>query len=397
MMSDRQKKLLILGGGYADIPLILAAKELGFYVITSGNRADDFGHRYSDEYRLEDFSNEQAMLKLAKSLHIDAVCACCNDFSALSAAYVAEKLHLPGHDSYETTQIIHYKDRYRSFAMEQGIPSPRAEGFDSIEAACDSLHQFKFPVIIKPVDLTGGKGISTVECIEDAETALKIAFTRSRAKRVVVEEFIEGSRHGLSTFIRGGKVVFYFNDDEYYFKNPYLVSAASTPGNVPLEVVEKLCESAEKIASRLCLKTGIFHIQYILQEGDPFIIEICRRSPGDLYTRFVHLATGVDYPSFIVRAAAGMDCSALEQASPTGYFTRHCVMTMNTGQIRNVTFDRSIQENIIDQFVWWRTGDLVDDYLTQKFGIVFLQFDSMDEMLQKTKNMQKLIEVELIE
>lgn len=395
MKRSDKKKLLIAGGGYADIPLIQAAQALGFYVITSGNREEDLGHSYADECCLADFSDKGAMLKLSKALGIDAICASCNDFSALSAAYVAEQMGLPGHDTYDTARIIHHKDLYRSFALENGIPSPHALGFDSVEAALGALEQFKFPVIIKPVDLTGGKGISTVMHVDDARIALEGAFMRSRAKRVVVEEFIEGSRHGLSTFIRDGQVVFHFNDNEHYYVNPYLVSAASVPANTSFDVAEKLCESAEKIVSLLHLKNGIFHIQYILRGDEPVIIEICRRAPGDLYTRFVQLSTGVDYPSFIVRASAGMECRELEQVAPSGYYTRHCVMTSRTGQVHDVVFDPSIRENVIDQYMWWKAGDRVEDFLTQKFGIVFLQFQSKSEMLQKTAAMQDLIRVEL--
>ena len=393
-MTDK-KTLLIAGGGYADIPMIQAAKALGYHVITSGNRAEELGHRYSDECRLEDFSDEQAMLKLAESLNIDAICACCNDFSALSAAYVAEQMGLPGHDSYKTAQIIHHKDRYRKFALEHDIPSPRAEGFDSVEAALATLHKFRFPIIIKPVDLTGGKGVSTINQGGDAKSALEIAFMRSRAKRVVVEEFIEGSRHGLSTFIRDGRVVFHFNDNEHYYLNPYLVSAASTPGSVPSDSVEKLCNAAEKIVALLHLKTGIFHIQYILNGSEPVIIEICRRPPGDLYTRFVQIATGIDYPSFIVRGAAGLDCGDLVQTEPAGYFTRHCVMTPRDGKVLDVFFDQTVCENIVDTMMWWQAGDIIDDFMTQKLGIVFLKFQSLAEMQEKSQNMQALIHAKL--
>nr|VFJ58658.1 MAG: Phosphoribosylglycinamide synthetase, ATP-grasp (A) domain [Candidatus Kentron sp. FM]VFJ67624.1 MAG: Phosphoribosylglycinamide synthetase, ATP-grasp (A) domain [Candidatus Kentron sp. FM]VFK11390.1 MAG: Phosphoribosylglycinamide synthetase, ATP-grasp (A) domain [Candidatus Kentron sp. FM] len=389
------KKMLIAGGGYADIPLILAAKSLGFHVITSGNRADDLGHRYSDQVRLADFSGKEAMLDLARSLRIDAICACCNDFSALSAAYVAEEMGLPGHDPYETAKILHHKDRYRAFARDHGIPSPKAEGFSSLETAMRELNRFRLPAIIKPVDLTGGKGISKVEHLQEGRPALEAAFGRSQAGRVVIEEFIRGSRHGLSTFVRDGKVVFSFNDNEHYFLNPYLVSAASTPSVAPASVAQRLCSYVEKIASILSLGTGIVHLQYILRDEEPFIIEICRRAPGDLYTRFVSHATGVDYPAFIVGAAAGMDCSGLIQAEPQGFYTRHCVMASAPGRVRDVSIDPSVQTRIIDRLLWWRKGDIIEDHLTQKLGIVFLRFDSMAEMLDKTERMQELICVRL--
>ena len=390
-----KKKLLIAGGGYADIPLILAAKALGFHVTTSGNRPEDLGHRYSDACQLEDFSNEQAMLKLAQALRIDAICACCNDFSALTAAYVAERMGLPGHDPYATAQILHHKDSYRGFAQQNGIPTPSAQGYDSVAAASAGLAGFRFPVIVKPVDLTGGKGIATAATPADARKALEAAFRVSRAKRVVVEEFLVGSRHGLSTFIRDGRVVFHFDDDEYYYLNPYLVSAASTPGSAPAAAIADLCRTAEKIAGLLRLGTGIFHIQYILCGTTPVIIEICRRAPGDLYTRFVQHATGVDYPAMIVRAAAGMSCDDFAQVEVRGYYTRHCVMSRRTGRVRDIVFDASVREKVIDAFMWWKSGDRIDDVLTQKCGIVFLRFDSREEMLRESARMQDLIRVEL--
>jgi biotin carboxylase len=389
--TTNKKKLLIAGGGYADIPTIIAAKALGYYVITSSSRAEDLGHNYSDECHLIDFSNKSAMLDLAESLQIDAICACCNDFSALTAAYVAEKMGIPGHDSYQTALIIHHKDLYRRFAIENNIPSPRAEGFESIETAIGSLHHFQFPIIVKPVDLTGGKGISRITCPEEAKQALELAFGLSRVKRVIVEEFIEGDRHGLSMFVRDGKIVFHFNDNEHYYRNPYLVSAASTPSDVSHELVNQLCGIAEKIVSLLSLKTGIFHMQYIISENQAFIIEICRRPPGDLYTRFVQYATGVDYPSYIVRAATGMSCEGMDQALPSGYFTRHCVMTSKNGEIKQLHFDPSIKSNIVGKCMWWKVGDKVEDFMTHKLGIVFMQFNSKEEMLEKTNRMQSLI------
>ncbi|NOQ17301.1 MAG: ATP-grasp domain-containing protein [Methyloprofundus sp.] len=390
------KKLLIAGGGHADIPQIEAAKQLGYYVITTGNKPDELGHQFSDEYIKEDFSDPDAMLALSIKLDIDAICACCNDFSAISASYVAEKMGLPGHDSYKTTKLLHHKDSYREFALKNDIASPFAKDFDNINSALENIKTFTFPVIVKPVDLTGGKGITKVNDLATAAEAITKAFSISREKKIVVEEFIVGSHHGFSTFLRNGKIVFFFTDNEHYYKNPYMVSGASTPSIASKNIEKKLCAEAEKIASLLTLKDGIFHIQFILREGNPVIIEICRRPPGDLYTQFVKLATGVDYPAWIIKAASGMDISQLEPSKPKGFFIRHCVMTDKTGKVKNITYDESIQNKIIDKFMWWKEGDFVEDILISKFGIIFLQFTSMDEMLSLTEQLPELIKVEVI-
>jgi len=388
-----KKKLLIAGGGYADIPLILAAQKMGFYVITSGNREEDLGHQYSDEYRKADFSDKEKMLELAQELGIDAVCPCCNDFSALSCAYIAEQIGLPGHDPLQTAEILHHKDNYRMFAAANDILSPKAESFSDSINALKSIHKFKFPVIVKPVDLTGGKGVSKINSLSEAKQAVETAFLLSKAKRVVIEEFIEGTNHGLSTFIRDGKVVFYFADNEHYFLNKYMVSGASTPGDVPKEAIETLVWESEKIASLLKLKDGIFHIQFILKDMTPYIIEICRRPPGDLYIDFVKYATGVDYPSYIVKAFAGLSIDDLSHAAPHGFYTRHCVMTDQTGTVQDVVFEESINNNIIDKFMWWKQGDVIADVTTQKFGIVFLKYDSNEDMNKKVLQLNNLIQV----
>ncbi len=383
--------MLIAGGGYADIPLILAAKKIGYYVITSGNRPDELGHNYSDEYQKADFSDSDAMFELARSMKISAICPCCNDFSALSCAYVAEKLGLPGHDSLEVAKIIHHKDRYRDFAIKNGIPTPRAKWSSNVKDALKAVNSLTFPLIIKPVDLTGGKGVSTIYAQEQAKGAIEKAFQISRAKRMVIEEYLEGSRHGFSAFLRKGKVAFYFSDNEHYYLNPYLVSAASVPGIVPIDTVKQLCDMSEKIALLLSLKTGIFHIQYILHKGQPVIIEICRRAPGDLYVRLVEIATGVDYAKWIVRASAGLGCEELEYVEPKGFFTRHCVMASRIGIIQNINFDRSLDDMIVEKMMWWKHGDRVTDVLTTKFGIVFVKFDSQNEMMEKTERLHDLI------
>jgi biotin carboxylase len=391
----KSARMLVAGGGYADIPLILAARKLGYYVITSGNRPDELGHRYSDEYRQADYSDPDAILELARSLGVAALCACCNDFSALSCAYAAEKLGLPGHDPFETAQLVHHKDRYREFALRNGIPAPRAVGVRSVEEGLAAIAAFDYPLIVKPVDMTGGKGISTIRDKGQARGAIDKAMGVSRAKRVVIEEYLEGSRHGFSAFLRDGRVAFHFSDNEHYYLNPYLVSAASAPGLVSDAVVSQLCQWSEQIAALLSLKTGIFHIQYILHNGRPIIIEICRRAPGDLYIRLVHIATGVDYAEWIVRASAGKECGELKHIEPKGFFTRHCVMPSHGGTVRDVVFDPTLERMIVEKFMWWERGDKVTDVLTTKLGIVLLRFDSEGEMLSVTERLPDLIRCEM--
>ena len=396
--SKTSNKLLLLGGSHAEIPLIKAAQELGWFVITTGNNRDGLGHPYANKTVFADFSNKEAMLELAKAEGVTAVCSGCNDFALLSTVYVCEQLGLPGHDSYATSLEIHHKDKYRALAARLGIPTPQAKVVHNEQEFENAIAALTFPIIVKPVDLTGGKGIHRATNIEEARSAYKDACSRTRQDHIVVEEFIEGTNHGFSAMLVKGKVAFAFADNEQYFINKYLVSGANTPSTTPDTGLAKLRDYSERIARELNLVDGILHIQYIEKaDGTPFIIEICRRPPGDLYIKFVKYATGIDYPKFIVMAETGEDISSIADAPTQGFWLRHCVMAgnniENNSVVREVSFAPEIQGNIVEKFLWYKPGEIVTDKLIYKAGIVFFHFDTLSEMQDKTKRMTELVKI----
>ena len=408
-----KKKMLLLGGGHAEIPLIQAAQSLGWYVITTGNAREGLGHPYADKNVFADFSDKDAMLELAKSEGIQAVCSGCNDFALLSTVYVCEKLGLPGHDSYATSLEIHHKDKYRALATRLGIPTPRALVVRSDADFETAIAQLTFPIIVKPVDLTGGKGIHRAANADEARVAYKDACSRTRQDHIVVEEFVQGSNHGFSAILVKGKVAFAFSDNEQYYINKYMVSGANSPSTSSDKTLAMLREYSERIAQELHLVDGILHIQYIERaDGTPVIIEICRRPPGDLYIKFVKYATGIDYPKFIVLAETGEDISGIADVPTQGFWLRHCIMadcqagdTLVTsdaspasdklceGIVRDVTFAPEIQGNIVEKFLWYKPGEVITDKLTYKAGIVFFKFDTLAEMQDKTARMTDLVKI----
>ena len=396
-MNSFRKKLLLLGGGHAEIPLIQAAQGLGWYVITTGNDHKGLGHPYADKNVFADFSDKDAMLELAQTEGVTAVCSGCNDFALLSTAYVCEKLGLLGHDSYATSLEIHHKDKYRALATRLGIPTPRALVIPATTDTANfdaAIAHLTFPIIVKPVDLTGGKGIHRVANLEEAREAYKDACSRTRQDHIVVEEFVQGTNHGFSAMLVKGKVAFAFADNEQYYINKYLVSGANSPSSSSDKTLAMLRVYSESIARKLNLVDGILHIQYIEKaDGTPVIIEICRRPPGDLYIKFVKYATGVDYPKTIVMAETGEDISGIADVPTQGYWLRHCIMSDREGTVRDVTFAPEVQGNIVEKFLWHKPGEAINDILTYKAGIVFFKFDSLEEMVDKTSRMPQLAKI----
>ncbi|RAX53072.1 hypothetical protein CCY99_06815 [Helicobacter sp. 16-1353] len=394
------KKLFIAGGKFADIPTILAAKKMGFFVITSGNNPNDLGHKYANEVHLEDYSNKETMRKLIEKLEIDVLIPACDDYSILTCSYVNDYLKISNFDSYETTKIIHHKDLWRAFCQKNNIDSPKAFGSSNLRESLRNIKaNFKNEkIIIKPVDSAAGKGVSAINADSaNLESALKYAFSESKSKKIVIEEFIDGTKHGFSTILVDKKVRFYFYDNEQYDYNPFAVSGTTTSNSITLKMQKNIINDIEKIAQILDLKDGIFHTQTIaktLNSGEKklVIIESCRRAGGDLYPKFVHLASGVDYPKLFISSIAGI---SLPKYSLKGkeFFARQCIMSHKSGILESIEIKPEIKDNIIDKCMWYKKGDIISDTRKYKAGIMFLEFSSNDEMEEKISNLSNLIKI----
>ena len=387
--------VLVVGGGHAEIPLIRAAHAIGYRVITTGNRPDDLGHAHADLYVPADFSKPEEILDVAVTHDVSAIVSGCNDFAMLSTAFVCEKLGLPGHDSYETTVRIHHKDRFRELLEELQLDTPRSGVVHDATQAVALCERIGYPVIVKPVDLTGGKGISVCDSPEQLSKAVDDALVLSRQDYVVVEQFLTGTRHGFTCFVNDQCVGFWFADDEQYFLNPFLVSGTTTPTSMPQWALDELVGAVDTIASRLELVDGLVHVQCIMTEAGPRIIEVCRRCPGDLYPVFVELSTDYGYADAVVRSECGLAAGASPVGDRRGCITRHCIMPAREGVLRSVEFDQEVTARIVDEMVWWSPGQTVDNHLTQKFGIIFLSFENSDEMHDLTGQLGSRVSVDM--
>lgn len=382
---------LVVGGSHSEIPVIDAAKRMGMRVVTTGNRPNDLGHQYADQYVPCDYSQPDQLLRVARDVRPVALVSGANDFAALSASRVAEKLGLPGHDSPDVAELLHHKDKFRAFSMAEGFPVPRAIAASDVGEVKAAFRELGAEALVKPVDMTGGKGIARVTDVSQVEAAASAALRTSRSGRVVVEEFVEGSRHGCTSVIVGGSVRFTFIDDEHYGHNPYLVAAASAPSSVPDSVVDTLRSMIERYASTLRLVDGVFHVQFVVTVGGPVVIEVCRRPPGDLYPWLVDMATGAQYSTWLVAAARPeMGIADIHEAAVVRHIARLCVMSTTEGRLGAVVRCFGESPLVRRELMWWKEGDVITDHLTQKVGIVFLEFAHEQEMRKATADIGSL-------
>ena len=391
------KKMLFVNGSYNEIPLIKAAHNLGYYVITSGNDPSGEGHKYANEYIPCDYSNKEAIYDIARTEKVDAICSCGNDFGAISAAYASEKLGLPGHDSYENSRVFHEKDCFKKLVKELDILSPKSYSFTNEEEAMRYIKSAEFPQIIKPVDLGGGKGISVINKLDEAEIAIKNAFKASKIKHIVIEDYISGKQQGITVFIKDKKVVFEYSTDDYSLLNPFMVWVAyGSPAYCYSEYREMLLYEIEKLAKYKNIADGFLTIQYILKDGKPYLLETMRRCLGNCHYKCMTKDTGVDFYEWFIASEAGLDCSKYIESvrfknQKSGFLG---IYGDKAGKIKSISINEKLQTLLFDSVMLHGPGYELKDYLGDKLGMMFYTLKDSDEEWFNN-NMRDMFKVEM--
>lgn len=375
------RKVLLLCASHNDLGTIRALRKMGCYIIATGNKENLPGQKWVDKYIKADYSDKEMMLKIATEEKIDNIIACCNDFGVYSAAYVAEKLGLDGYDNYENTLILNNKDRFRLFAKENNLMSLDACCFEDRHVAFNEIRTMKLPVIVKPVDCSAGNGISVVREVDDISFAVGYAFDSSKASRIVVEPFLDGTQHGFCTFLVNQKVCAVCTNNEYSFINPFRVEIDTFPATDYQKYQELIIEQIEKIASLLNLKDGIFHLQYIVCNGKPWILEVMRRTIGNMYHVLGNPLNGIEWEYWETRARLGLDCNSFpKNIVQEGCFAYKSIMGTKNGFIKNIIIPKEYEKYIFNQILLMNLGDEITNYLSQPVGIIFMMFNSEAEM-----------------
>lgn len=389
------KKLLMLNASEHEIPFILAARKLGFYVVTTSTKSEYEGHKYADEYIYGNYNNYDEMIELCKKNNIEAISQGCTDDCALSASYIGEKLGLKGHDTFENAKIIHRKDYFKKFAKENNVISPKSEIFTEVKPALEFVDKVQLPMIIKPSDLAGGQGIHVAYTKEEYVNYVNEAFSKSKDKHIVIEQFIDGTLHSLNTFIVNQKVKAYCAANDYSYKNKYLTNTGISPADNYERAINVLIPETERIASLLGLVDGQLHMQYMVdKKGKVWIIEMMRRNIGNNWSMMLTDSVGVNWPEWIIRAESGMDCNGIPNTRYSkGYYGYHMMMADRNGVFKKLNIDDKIKPYIYQLTMWQKPGYEITNYMSSKVGNLMFHFDTEEEKNEIIPNINELVKV----
>lgn len=395
-----QKRVLFLGGAYAQIPIIQEAKNRGWYIITCDYLPDNPGHKLSDEYHNVSTTDFEGVLELAMKVKPDFVIAYASDPAAPTAAYVSEKLGLPG-NTYKSVQLLSEKDLFRKFLLNNGFNAPRSISIID-DNDIEYVSSLTFPIIVKPTDSSGSKGVTKVDSFSEIKKAVEYALPYSRNKRVIAEEYIEcdGAQLHGDGFVVEGELVFHYLGDHHYDKqiNPFVPYSTTWPSIKGENVISQIEKELKRAISLSGFKNGAVNIEVRTSKtGDIYIMEIGPRSGGNFVPQVINFATNFDMISASLDLFENKNIKVHNtQKNHAAYFVLH---SDRDGILTSISLSKEIQKHVNEFHQYVQLGGKVYSFqgANAAIGVLLLNFNSQNEMNYYIRNMNNFVKIQIEE
>ena len=384
-----KKKILMLGGSAQQVPAIEAAKEMGYETILIDYLPDNPGQHVADKWYQESTTDVETVYRIAKEEGVSGILPYASDPAALPAAIVAERLGLPTNPA-KSVEILGVKHKFRKFLLENGFPCPKNYTFSpdtDINEIKENLKRLRFPIVIKPTDSSGSKGVSFLKDTEDLEKAIKHAADYSRNRVLIAEEFIERGFPnviGGDIFVEDGRIVLYGDMACLRGDNGkgLIPIGKRKPSGTTKVQTERLHKELQRLITSLGIKSGEFNIELIIDKDDnPHFLELGPRAGGNMIPIQLSDAYGVDLIKANVAAAMG-EPTHLKPTELKDCFMTYVLHSLKDGIYENVKYSEEIEPYIYRKVHYKKAGDKVEkfDGAGKALGIVFMRFPDEETM-----------------
>lgn len=394
------RRLLLLGGSAQQVIAIKKAKKLGYYTVLCDYLDDNPGQYVADKFYLISTTDKDAVLEVAIKEKVDGVIAFASDPAAPTSAYVAEKLGLSS-NSYKSVNIMCDKSLFRQFLYENGFNFPVSMNVNENSIIEGFL---KFPVIVKPVDSSGSKGISVINNQDEFLQAYYFALNYSRSESVIAEEFIVKDHQyivGGDIFVKDRKIIVWglLNCHRDTNVNSLVPVGKSFPLDISQNRVEIIKNELQKFVDAVGFENGEMNVEVIVDKDDKvFFIDIGPRAGGNMIPDLLSDIFGCDLISLSLVTSMGipLDCKLSENGDE--YYMTYNLHSNNDGVLTKISIDDCLKKYLYRSCMYNNIGDYVERFnnASKAIGILFFRFDSFNSFNHYTKNINNFIRVDVI-
>lgn len=298
------KKIAILGASYLQKPLVEKAKELGFETHCFAWDNDQAVCKViADYFHPISVLDKEAILKVCKEIKIDGITTIATDICIPSISYVANEMNLVA-NSIESSILSTNKAKMREAFIVNNVNCPKFFVLSNIDHF--NWDSISFPIILKPTDRSGSRGVTKVYKIKEVKDAFNCALEESIEKKVIIEEYIEGKEVSVESISWKGKHYILAITDKVTTGEPHFVELEHhQPAKISKEIKIKIERQVLRALDSLKIKYGAGHSEFkILDNGEVVAVEVASRMGGDFIgSHLVPLSTGYDFIQGVINVA----------------------------------------------------------------------------------------------
>ena len=392
------KKIMILGAGLLQSFVIRRAKELGYKTIVLDMDANAVGFQYADQHEIINIVDKNACLECAIRNNIDGVITAATDYGVITAAYIAKQLKLNGLDvkvaetiknKYYVRKILH---EMKADDTPQFFELSRPEDIEKIRDIVE------FPLMVKPCDGSGSKGVCKVTSIQELRDAFSDAIKVSLSKKVLAETFIQGKEYGVESFVYNNQVNILGVMKKEMTKPPYYAELGhSIPSGLSEEMEQKVRNVVKNSIQALKINYGAVNMDLLItDDGKVCIVDIGARMGGNLIgSHIIPIATGIDYMGNIIKAAVG-DIPDFKIIKKGIVATK--LLSLKSGTVVSLPVFDDYKSNSVDIICKLNIGDKINEYKNNLdgCGYVVVQDNNIGDALERAEQIKKSIDNSII-
>lgn len=392
------KKILIIGAGFLQSFVIQKAKAMGYYTITIDKNPNSIGFQFADEYEVIDITDYEESLKYALLKNVDGVMTAATDYGVITAAYIAKHMNLPGL-KLDVAKLV--KDKYsvrKTFYENKVDDLSQFYEISSISDIDKITPMLKFPVIVKPSDGSGSKGIRRVDTVLEFKEACNLALKSSLNGTVLVEDFIDGTEYGVESFVYKGKIYVLSVMGKYMTEPPnYAELGHFIPSGLSIE--DKVKDIVTRAISVLGINFGAVNMDVLVtQDNRICIIDVGARMGGNLIgSHIIPIGTGINYLENLIRASVNEDINLKPTRKSQSITTR--LLALKPGKIKKLPNFNDIEEDYqVKIYHYLEVGKQISKYRTNLDGLGYIVSisDNIDGANIRAEEAKKAIDAGII-
>lgn len=404
--GEGQRSILLLGGSRHQVPAIECAKRLGYRTVLCDYLPDNPGQYAADVFYQESTTDWDLMLSIARKEGVSGVLAFGTDVAAGTAAYVSEKLGLPT-NPLASVQVLSEKHLFRDHLEKSGLPCPKHARLSTSSTVAEVIaagEGMTLPVVLKPTDSSGSKGVTVLEALDEASVAPALAYACefSRNQTLVLEEYI---RAGFPRVIGGD--VFVADGEVRFWGLMSCLRDKAMGGLVPVgerwpsglneSQLNAVKDQVQALVTSLGMRFGEMNVEVIVDDNDvPHFLELAARAGGNMIPNQLSDLSGIDLVEANVRYAMGdtMDVD-FDGVSAEGCYSTYMLHAREAGTYRGVEFADELAPYVYRVTPYVEEGGHCESFqnASKAIGVVFMRFDDEAQMESLLDRIDELVTV----